>query len=280
MNDLQTTTPGDPAMVEPLTDRTFVYQFFGQAEAPDTWMADAAYPADSLNSPVPYTLTAKAETLLGDAGSPTTAAREADAGGMTAHDPHADSGLFRQPGNYIAEISVPPSDGGIHRLFVRMNEPEPEPEAGPMTGSEPQGRDVTDNAFYEWMLSDHPDARAERDRQRTATYQADADRAAAVRTWADKIGAQPDAPQHLRDLAATMGPLADQAAARAEARYAEPDDAYVTRLRAQHETHMQVSGPPGSPDYRYPAHLTGPGAAAYPPPPQPDIAAREPEAGA
>ena len=149
-----------------------------------------------------------------------------------------------------------------------------------MTGSEPQGRDVTDDAFYEWMLSDHPDARAERDRQRTATYQADADRAAAVRTWADKIGAQPDAPEHLRDLAASLGPQADQAAARAEASYAEPDDAYVTRLRTQHETHMQVTGPPGSPDYRYPAHLTGPGAAAYPPPPQPDIAAREPEAGA
>jgi hypothetical protein len=28
-----------------------------------------------------------------------------------------------------------------------------------------------------------------------------------------------------------MGPLADQTAARAEARHAEPDEAYVTRLR-------------------------------------------------
>jgi len=76
------------------------------------------------------------------------------------------------------------------------------------------------------------------------------------------------------------GPQADQTAARAEARYAEPDDAYVTRLRAQHETSVQVSGPPGCWDYRYPAHLTGPGAAAYPPPPQPGIPAPEPEAGA
>jgi hypothetical protein len=132
------------------------------------------------------------------------------------------------------------------------------------------GRDVADTAFYEWLLSDHPDARAERDRRRAASYQAETDRAAAVRAWADKISAHPDAPQTLRDLAASMGPLAADSAARAEARYAEPDDAYVGRLRTQHETHIQVSGPPGSWDYRYPAHLTGPGAAAYPPPPEPD----------
>ena len=37
------------------------------------------------------------------------------------------------------------------------------------------------------------------------------------------------------ELAASMGPQADQTAARAEARYAEPDEAYVTRLRVQHE---------------------------------------------
>ena len=146
-----------------------------------------------------------------------------------------------------------------------------------MTGEGLHDRDVTDPAFYEWRLSDHPDARAERDWRRAATYPADIERAAAVRAWADKIGAQPDAPQPLRDLAASMGPLADETTARAEASYAEPDDAYVTRLRAQHETHMRVSGPPGSPDYRYPAHLTGPGAAACPSPPEPDGTAPEPE---
>jgi hypothetical protein len=148
-----------------------------------------------------------------------------------------------------------------------------------VTGDRLHGREVTGNAFYEWLLSDHPAARAERDRRRAATYQADTDRAAAVRAWAGKINAQPGAPQALRDLAASLGPLADQTAARAEARYAEPDDAYVTRARAQHETHMQVCGPPGSWDYRYPAHLTGPGAAAYPPPPEPGDPTPEPEAG-
>jgi hypothetical protein len=149
-----------------------------------------------------------------------------------------------------------------------------------MTGDGLHGRDVTDDAFYEWLLSDHPAAKAERDLRRAATYQAETDRAAAVRAWADKIGAQPHAPQTMRDLAASMGPLADQTTARAEARYAEPDDTYVTRLRAQHETHVKVSGPPGSWDYRYPAHLTGPSATAYPPPPEPDAHAPEPEAGA
>jgi hypothetical protein len=127
MNDLQTTTPGDPAMSGPLTNRTVLYQSFSQAEVPGTWTADPAYAADS---PVPYTLTAQAETLLEDAGCPTTATHEADAGDMTAHDPHAESGLFRQPDTYITKISLPPSDSGIHRLHVSMKEPEPEPEAG------------------------------------------------------------------------------------------------------------------------------------------------------
>jgi hypothetical protein len=148
-----------------------------------------------------------------------------------------------------------------------------------VSGQELHGRDVTDGAFYEWLLSDHPDAKAERDWRRAATYQADTERAATVRVWANKINAQPDAPQTMRDLAASMGPMADQSTARAEARYAEPDDTYVTRLRTRYETHMRVSGPPSAWDYRYPAHLTGPGAAAYPPPPEPDAAAPEPEAG-
>ncbi len=82
------------------------------------------------------------------------------------------------------------------------------------------------------------------------TYQAETDRTAAVRAWAGEINAQPDAPHTLRDLAASSRPLADQTTARADARHAEPDEAYVTRLRPHHETSMQVSGPPSSRDYR------------------------------
>ena len=72
MNDIQTTVPADPVMSEPPVNRTFLYQSFGQPEAPDTWTADAPYAADS---PVSYTLTAKAETLLEDAGQTPTSPR-------------------------------------------------------------------------------------------------------------------------------------------------------------------------------------------------------------
>ena len=82
------------------------------------------------------------------------------------------------------------------------------------------------------------------------TYQAETARAAAVRAWAGEINAQPDAPHTVRDLVASIQPLADQTTARAEARHAEPDEAYVTRLRPHHETSVQVSGPPGSWDCR------------------------------
>jgi hypothetical protein len=112
------------------TNRTVLFQSFRQPEAPDTWTADAASPADSPDSPVPYTLTAEAETQLGEDASPTTPLPIAHACGMGAHNPKPASALSGQPGTYVTEISVPPSDSGIHRLHARMKEPEPEPEAG------------------------------------------------------------------------------------------------------------------------------------------------------
>lgn len=132
------------------------------------------------------------------------------------------------------------------------------------------GRSLADDTFYEWLLSDHPDAHAERDYRRAAAYLDERERTGKVLAWVDKIKATPDAPRTLRDLAESMGPLAARAAARAEIEAAEPDDAYVARLRADWETCMQVSGPPEAWDYRYPARLTGPGAASYPPPPEPE----------
>ena len=112
------------------TDRTFLYQSFRQPEAPDTWTADAAYPADSLDSPVPYTLTAKAETLLGETGYPTPLLPKVHSCAMSTRPPQAGSGSSGQPRAYVTEISLPPSDSGIHRLHARMAEPGPEPEAG------------------------------------------------------------------------------------------------------------------------------------------------------
>ena len=110
-----------------LTDGGFLYASFRQVEAPDTWTADAAYPADS---PIPYTLTAKAETLLGEASSPTTPLRKVHACGTRTTSSASPIGLSGQPGTYATKISVPPSDSGILRLHARMKEPEPEPEAG------------------------------------------------------------------------------------------------------------------------------------------------------
>jgi hypothetical protein len=135
-------------------------------------------------------------------------------------------------------------------------------------------------AHYEWLLSDHPDARAERDRRRQATYQSERDRAAQVQAWAAKIDATPDAPQAMRQLAESLGPSAAQSAARAEVAIAEPDEAFVARARDDWETYMRVSAPEGSWDYRYPARYIGQSAACRPQPgiePEPQAARDEPE---
>jgi hypothetical protein len=194
--------------------------------------ADAVDPAQSTDSPVPYTLTPRAEALLEQAASPTTVSGVAHACGMAAHDPQAQPGPGSQSCTYVTEISVPPADSGIHRLHARMTRTRARTAGGAVTSGGRYGRAVSEVAFYEWLLSDHPDARAERDRRRAATYQAETGSAAAVRASAGKTGGRSGAPQTLRDVAASMGPQADQAAARAHARYAEPDAAYVTRPRA------------------------------------------------
>jgi hypothetical protein len=136
-------------------------------------------------------------------------------------------------------------------------------------------RSTLDDAFLEWLLSDHPEAQAEREWRR-GTSNAEYHQAAAdIAAWADRISAEPG--QHTpmaRDLAATIGPMAHASAIRAEIEEAEPDDLYVARQRAEFEAHMHNHPDHPDPDYRYPAHLTGPAAASYPPPPEP-----EPEAG-
>ena len=132
-------------------------------------------------------------------------------------------------------------------------------------------RSMLDDAFCEWLLSDHPDAKAEREWRRSTRLQRERGTAAEVAAWADRISADPERHTPMaRDLAATIGPMAHASAVRAEIEDAEPDDAYVARKRAELESRMWWD----QPDYRYPAHLTGPSAASYPPPPEPG-----PEAG-
>jgi hypothetical protein len=122
------------------------------------------------------------------------------------------------------------------------------------------------SAFYEWLLSDHPDARAERDRRREAYYQEEVDRAGQVLAWVAKIDATPDPPETIRRLADSLGPSAEKSRARAEAARAEPDEAYVTRERGNWEAFMRVSAPDGAADYRYPARYIGEAAARWPRP--------------
>ena len=137
-------------------------------------------------------------------------------------------------------------------------------------------RSTLDDAFYEWLLSDHPDAKAEREWRRSTHLHRERGTAADIAAWADRVSGEPGRhTQMARDLAATIGPMAKASAVRAEIEEAEPDDAYVARQRAEFETHMRVHWDHPDPDYRYPEHLTGPGAASYPCPPP-----AEPEAGA
>jgi hypothetical protein len=126
---------------------------------------------------------------------------------------------------------------------------------------------------YEWWLSDHPWAVAERIRRHAATLQAELDQAAKVHAWiertqaADAAGDLADRPDGWRDnlvgLAETMAPVVADNRLRAAVESAEPDDLRVLRLRHKLESKRRVEG---DWDYTYPQHLVGPGAAAYRPP--------------
>lgn len=163
---------------------------------------------------------------------------------------------------------------GNGMAVVALGNRLPAPTGDAVTSSRDlHGRDIADNAFFEWLLSDHPDARAERDWRRAATYHHQRGQAASARALADAINADPGASQADRDRAAWAGPRANEFAVRAETEFAVPDDLFVAPLRTGLEAAMRCSGTPG---YHYPGHLTGPGAADYPPPPEPEAEGIEP----
>jgi len=121
---------------------------------------------------------------------------------------------------------------------------------------------------WEWFLSDHPWAVAERRRRRAAYFAEQQESAEKVRAWTDKIehlepgSTSRDFEAAVRKLAATMRPMADDSQLRSEVDEAEPDELAVAEQRRTLERHRRNAGD----DYTYPAHLIGPGAAAYPPP--------------
>jgi hypothetical protein len=124
-------------------------------------------------------------------------------------------------------------------------------------------RSTADPAFYEWLLSDHPLAEAERRRRRDASF---ARRAAERERVREITGRWPvDAPEGAARLRESMGRLTDGQAQRDRWDQAVDEEIGLERMRGEWETHMRVSG--DDPDYRYPDHYCGPGAGRYPPPP-------------
>ena len=127
-------------------------------------------------------------------------------------------------------------------------------------GPDLAGYPTTDDDVYEWLLSDHPWAAAERRRRAEVHRIEEAMRAARIRQWSETVGRRgPGAGSALADL---LRPSADLAGVRAEVRSAEPHDLAVHRDR---ETYARERCARGE-DYHYPAHLLGPGAGNYPPP--------------
>jgi hypothetical protein len=117
-------------------------------------------------------------------------------------------------------------------------------------------RSVLDTAFYEWLLSDHPLAVAERRRRREASFARRAAERAHVREIA---GRSPSA-----SLSQSMEQLADGQAQRDRWDQAVDEEIAVEIMRSEWEMHMRVSG--DDPEYRYPERYVGPRAADYPPP--------------
>lgn len=142
----------------------------------------------------------------------------------------------------------------------------PEPATGTEASQAPQ---LDSGAVYEWLLSDHPDARAERSRRRAAACDAELKRAQEILRWSAKVAWNPDAPKSLRDLAGTMAPLAASSVERTLASISVPDTDYVAQARADWENFRRADDP----DYRYPARYTGEAAASQPVP-DPGLAAK------
>jgi len=142
------------------------------------------------------------------------------------------------------------------------------------------GRSTTDDSFYEWLLSDQP-----RHPGRTGTTAATPIASTSGKPRpASRPGRAGSAPTRTGTPARRGTWLPPSArtpptsAIRAETGSAEPDEVVVARLREEFEIHRRVHWDNPDPSYRYPAHLTGPGAASYPPPPQPGAPGREAEA--
>lgn len=91
-------------------------------------------------------------------------------------------------------------------------------------------RDISDDAFYEWLLSDHPDALTERSRRRAACYKERSESAAKVRSWAGVRAAGPDTGNLSGPAALHEAGIPHSSARlwyRSEARHGQDDSAFI-----------------------------------------------------
>jgi hypothetical protein len=130
------------------------------------------------------------------------------------------------------------------------------------------GRRMSDaDRFYEWLLSDHPAAVAERTRRRAAYLAHEAHGREVLSRFVERTQANPAAPETVQRLAETDGWLLERQGDRLAADVAEPEPERLARQRRDFETSRRVQGTSG---YRYPARYLGPRAARQPIPLDPD----------
>jgi len=129
------------------------------------------------------------------------------------------------------------------------------------------GRMTPADRFYEWLLSDHPAAVAERARRRAAWLAYEAEGRAGLSRFVARTEADRDAPENIRELVKTARWLLGRQADRLAADAAEPEPERLARERRALVTSRRAQG---ATSYRYPARYLGARAARQPIPPDPD----------
>lgn len=120
-----------------------------------------------------------------------------------------------------------------------------------------------DDAGYEWLLSDHPWAAAERQRRRRHRLEQDLAWVEEVLAITGRLADDPTVPEELHRLAVGLDPLVQCSALVAEVDSVVDDVAFVAEARRRLEA---VRRNVGDVDYVDPAHLTGADAALVDPP--------------
>src|SRR6266536_910635 len=121
-------------------------------------------------------------------------------------------------------------------------------------------------AWREWLLSDHPLARAERARRRSSEHERIVAWHEARWSWAVHTLTSLASSSAERRRAWHIVDALPAWAAQAEVDAAEPDDSRVQRQRCSLVADQRHRGQPG---YRYPARCLGARAASLPQPPAP-----------